>query len=328
MPTSEDDFGRVGLKLSLKAPGACPPAHCIGGMLNDLPAVDPPRPRDPELRRGCMETGSVYCTQGFSSRRVVGPVYNGRGEATRKNRPSSGSKRPESIRHLDFKPTPLPESSKRCYAWTHRPHGYENPDQWEDPPALSATATGGSSGTAAAARPTHPVCSAGVVALEHKRAFPEIQRQETFDPGRPRLAQAPQGSWGGWGRHGEPGRRVLVSPWDSLLPKNGGDEAECRFSDARKKAFPHLTYSDTTQLTRWHLNPRSDIDPVALKRVHVNMPLEARGAGAAAAAEVVAPRAAGQPSNAPVEGSALAWYDAVRAADLAAAGRAQPHTAR
>jgi len=334
MPTTEDDFGRVGLKLSLKAPGACQPVHCIGGLLHDLPADPPPQPRDPELRRGCMDAGTVHCQQGFPSRRLLGTVHDlNSGEVVRKNRPSSGRERPSGMRQIDFKPSPLREGSKRCYDWTNGPSGYQNPIQWEDSPAAGPGATGaagGSSGSSSA-RPSHPVSSTGVVALEHKRAFPALQHRETANPGKPRLAQAPDGSWGGWGRRGEPGRKLLVQPWDSLKPRNSesSNEVDYRMSDASRKPFPHLMYSDTRHLTRWHLDPKDDIDPITTKRVHVNTVLEARGAAGVPA--IVMPKAAGQPSRAPVEGSALSWYDSIRAAELAGGGGragAAPHTAR
>merc|ERR1712048_1475368 len=164
------------------------------------------------------------------------------------HRPQSAEEKPRALKHIDFVPQPskAPQGgSKRCYDWVYRPTGWENPVQYEEPPEPGK-------------RPSHPVCSDGVVGLEHKKWFPEVLFAKTgiIPPG---LCKAPHGSWGGWGKGGTPGRRRQDGPWDSVQPKSGTHDpaqTEFRFCDARTKAFPEMKYEDTWHLTRWHVDPR------------------------------------------------------------------------
>lgn len=261
----------IRVRRTPKGPGLCARGPCLGATLADVPGEPGPRQRElAELQRSSLEPGSNYCPEAFSARRQRCAVLDASGQVYEKNRPSAEATRPESIRIVGYDPRPYVEPGgrgKRCYDWTHRPTGWENPDQWEEPPVPGQ-------------RPTHPVCAVGAVALEHKRSFPEKQLQETACPGQPRLSQAPFGSeWGGWARSGAPGRKPLLQPWDSLVPRGStaadATEAAYRFSDAKRKPFPDMQYRDTSHLTRWHLDAKADIDPIARKMVHVNTPRQA-----------------------------------------------------
>lgn len=322
MPVYEDDFGqRVLLNAGKgKAPGACQPRHGIGLSVLDVRPEREVKLREPELGKSHMHTGSVYALEDMSSRRLRGAVYDVQGKVLHTERLSSPDRRGKGIRTCDFIPLPrrqLEHIAKRTFEHTHRPTGYENPDQWEEPPVPGV-------------RPSHPVSATGVVALERRRIFPERQHRPTGIP-PPELSEAPHGSeWGGWARDGAPGRRPLQTPWDSLRPRPGAaeDTAEYRFSDARARRYPDLMYRPTAHLTSWHTHPQQDIDPVKMARVHLNTPT-ADTATAAAASETFRRNkallpAAGKPSNLPNEGSAMPWYERIREAEL----RAVPLTAR
>jgi len=247
-------------------------------------------------------------------------TLNPRGQVVQANTPSCGNGRPEARAHIDFCPLPKrqpEEQSKQCFEHTYGPTGLNNTNQWESVPTPGE-------------RPSHPVCAAGVVALEKKRVYPEQQLKETTYPGRPRTSEAPNTirEWGGWGRGGAPGRKPMQQPWDSLAPSGPlpvGQEADFRLSDARKKSFAHRTHADTKHLTRWHLDAR---ESASITQIHTNTPREvgvagSSGAVGAAASAVLAPPA-GRRSGIPKEGASLHWYDDFRSAELART----PHTAR
>lgn len=320
MPTTEDDFGRPSPRMSLKGPGAFPPRDCIGSLIVDVQPEPAVRPREYDVARSSLATGSVYCTEAPADRRLKRSVYDGEGKVISCQRPTSESRpRPQGIRQVAHVPSsqkgPL-DGSKRCFDWTQRPTGFENPEQWEEPPGTTM-------------RPSHPVCQNGVVALDHRRGFAALQYQETGIP-PPKMCKAPHGSeWGGWARNGAPGRQPLQGPWDSLEAKSGGVEAESRFCDARTRRFPEMKDSDTRHLTRWHFDAQRDVDPRSSKKQHLNSPaIPGPGNGSSrtmlgVGMATVRHAAAGRPSGCAVEGTALPWYERLRGAEIPA-----PYSAR
>jgi len=314
MTLTEDDFGiiRPSWAGRGKADGACPPRNSIGLTLADVKPEPEIRPREPDQCRPNLGTSTVYALEDMSSRRLKRSVFDQGGKALTKQRPSSGNGRPEGIKRIDYMPEKQRaphETTKRCFGWTHRPTGYENPDTYEEPVEPGV-------------RPSHPVCAIGPVATDRKRAF-HAQIQSTGIP-PPRMSKAPHGSdWGGWGVNGAPGRKPLQSPWDSLQKKDpSSDEADYRFCDARTRRYPEMKYQDTFHLTRWHWDAQHDIDPIGAKRIHLNTPT-ASTVGTAAGQRMAQVPAAGKKSNMPVEGAALPWYERIREQELKA-----PMTAR
>lgn len=78
--------------------------------------------------------------------------------------------RQSSIRHIPYTPTPQKhprDGSTRQYSWSHRPTAWNNPVTYEDPPEPGK-------------RPTHPVCSVGLVATDRKRCYPEKPAEMGF----------------------------------------------------------------------------------------------------------------------------------------------------
>jgi len=301
MPVTEDDFGfsQPAWKGRLKGKGACLPQHSIGAGLWDVQPEPDPIPRLHDLAKPTLD-GALYAIEAIPSRRLKKAVVNDEGEVIGSN-PSRGCARPEGLRKIDFVPKSQRapwDQLKRAYAFTTRPTGYENPDQWEE-----VHVTG--------ARPSHPVSAQGPVSLDTKKIFPEREMPTGVPPVD--LCKPPAGAeWGGWGANGAPGRAAMQQPWDSL--KGATEEAEARFSDARTKRFPHMKYHDTLHLTRWHADPVADIDDIVQKRIHMN-----RGTSSTAvstAGQRIVHPAAGILSNLPVEGSRLPWYEKVRNEEL------------
>jgi len=213
---------------------------------------------------------------------------------------------------IQFTPQPqrgIFDTSKKCFEFRHRPTGYDNPVQWEEP-AMPGV------------RPSHPVSARGAVALEHKRSFPEKQHQETGIP-PPHMCKAPVANeWGGWAESGAPGRRPLLGPWDSLEPEVEGAPSEFRFCDARTKRFPEMKYHDTLHLTRWHLDPYKDVDSPGGHKLHFNMPTDGI---IAATPKDSAPLSARWPKAAPARLPAAGRPSGIQAGE---SGEAAPHTAR
>jgi hypothetical protein len=273
--------------------------------------------------RSALEYGSL-CPQEGKPNKVVKEVVNPiTGKVINMHRNSTGESRPEGIRKIEHVPTqnkgPV-EGSKRSFPWVVSTQtGYNNPVQYEDPPEQGK-------------RPSHPVFADGVIAIEHKKCFPEHANAKTaIVP--PVLCKAPKDSWGGWSRGGCPGRRRQDGPWDSMQPKSGDDDAqlaEFRFSDARTKRFPEMKYAPTFHLTRWHLDPEAHVDLRKQTRVHLNDPVPTQAG--AQLPECLYDAAAGKPSGLPAEGAGLSFYDRVRDADDEAgakwAFRTAPFTAR
>eukprot|EP00931_Biecheleriopsis_adriatica_P061616 TRINITY_DN37052_c0_g1_i1.p1 TRINITY_DN37052_c0_g1~~TRINITY_DN37052_c0_g1_i1.p1 ORF type:complete len:315 (-),score=54.12 TRINITY_DN37052_c0_g1_i1:74-1018(-) len=309
----EDDFGvvRPAWKGRLRGTGTCLPQHQIGAGLWDVMPEPEITPRQHDLDKVSLDS-RYYPKESISTRRLKGPVLDQKGEVkTSQNQTSDLDNRREGVKIIDFVPAHqkgVYAGSKRCFDWVlNKPSGFHNPIQWEDEVGPGK-------------RPSHPVSANGMVALDRKKIFPE---QPTGIPPKV-LSKPPFGSeWGGWAQSGAPGRAPLMQPWDSLLPASGDNEvAENRFCDARLKRFPEMKYPDTTHLIQWHLDAQADIDPVMAKRVHLNQPTASSATSAAGQQIARVPRA-GKPSNMPVEGAALPWYEKVREKELKA-----PLTAR
>jgi len=120
-----------------------------------------------------------------------------------------------------------------------RPTAFDNPVTYEGPLVPGE-------------RPPHPVCNDGVVALDRKRAFPELAYKATS------LVM---------GKRPEEHNTYLnmSSGGGSWVPTEAQDvaglgEMDCiRISDARRKKFPEMTYTDTLHLTTWHWG-KGDLD--------------------------------------------------------------------
>jgi hypothetical protein len=242
-------------------------------------------------------------------RRLKKPVIGADGNEINVQGPSSDYKRPEGIRRMEGEPIPQKHwlsGSKRCYEWrAQRPSLFNNPVTYEEPVEPGK-------------RPSHPVAAIGVVpiGLEHKRSFPDKSYAHTSIPPA-RMSKAPTGNeWGGWGRRGEPGRKVMDGPWQ-VEPRDRelqeGEEAEFRVSDARIRQFPHEKNKDTNWLTNWHFDSRHDIDEVKKKKYSIGQPLAS--ATTSRAPTVYLPPA-GKASGLVTEGTALSYYDRVRDAEL------------
>lgn len=328
MPTTEDDFGKTGRRKFTATwnPGACQPRHGLGATLADVRPASPATQRRTlvGLPTGCMDVGAVHVQEAISSRRHRGGVSNSHGETVHTNAPSAERMRSVGKRTFDFVPAAkksLEDQGKRCYEWTNRPSGYENPEQWEAPSMPGQ-------------RPTHPVSSTGVVALGHRRPCPEVQHAETCSPGDPRRSRPPVNGaeFGGWAKSGAPGRGPFNGLWDSLEPNAAaaatGADVVVRLGDMRKKPFPDRDYTDAAHLTRWHLDPRADIDPVVRRQVILNVANEELSPGLVTPrAAMVRRPAAGMRTGLAKEGAALQYYDRVRDGEAAAASGG-PWTAR
>lgn len=256
-PVPEEDFGKsVRSKfLSTKRPAACPPEDGVGATLLDV-RPEPPAPhkmRVPGMPDGSLQLGTLYFSEPMSDRHGLRQIDS-----------PKGLPKAEGKRQIPYIPVPKAGvESKKCFPWTHRPTGYNNPDQWEEPPVPGV-------------RPTHPVSITGIVALEHKRNFPELQYGRTADPGNPRKSKAPpiKSEYGGWGpKTGAPGRQMHRGVWDSLKPDglHSGVDVMERFGDATRKPFPEFSQADTRHLTRWHLGA-ADLDQAKQSRIRVNEP--------------------------------------------------------
>lgn len=315
MLAPEDDFGRVRAQeeLPCRRRGACRPRPNIGTSLWDVAPEPPPSVRGPAskaaqvLEEGQL-LGGVHRELGQETpRRLKKSVEDADGRILDASRPSSGRKRPEGIRQIDMMhvrtKAPL-EGAKRCFDWTHGPTGPWNPKTYEEPPESGS-------------RPSHPVSSQGVVALEHKRYFPEKQNVATAHVPPLRLKPESGVEMGGWGRDGAPGRKAHRGPWDSVLTHEG-DEAQSYLADARRQKFPEFANRPTDHLTRWHLHPLHDVDPPMRRKVQLNVPMDAGGAGRGMASMP----AAGRPTGVAIEGCRLSFYDRIREAE------AGPRTAR
>jgi len=241
-------------------------------------------------------------------RRLKKPVVGADGQPITVQGPSSARLKPEGIRRIEPEPTPQKHwlsGSKRCFAWkSELPTLFNNPVTYDEPVEPGT-------------RPSHPVCAIGVVprGKEHKRAFPEKAYTITSIPPA-RMNKAPTGNeWGGWGRRGEPGRKVMDGPWQ-VEPRERelkeGEEAEFRVSDARVRLFPGQKNYDTAWLTNWHFDSRHHVDEVKKKKFSLGEPL----ASCSTSREQAVHRpAAGKASMLISEGTALSYYDRVRAAD-------------
>mmetsp|Transcript_100300 Transcript_100300/g.178326 ORF Transcript_100300/g.178326 Transcript_100300/m.178326 type:complete len:311 (-) Transcript_100300:42-974(-) len=310
MPVYEDDFGfsKPAWHGKGKRLGECQPEDTIGIAMWDVKPEKEVVPRTHELDRPTLDK-TWYAKEGINSRRLKKPVLNEEGEALTSQRASSGQERPQGLKSINFIPAVQRawfDSKKRCFDYGHKPTGYENPDQWETIPTPGE-------------RPSHPVSAVGVVALDRKAAFPEKQNAPTGII--PALSKPPSGAeWGGWASDGAPGRAPMQQPWDSL--QGPGEDPQSRFCDARTKRFPEMTYNDTYHLTRWHLDAKTDIDPISLKRIGTGNPT--KSFAASTAGRNIAQAAAGKPSNNPIEGTSLDWYDKIRAKETKKA----PLTAR
>lgn len=304
MLATEDDFGKRLPRYSRKAPGRYPPVDLIGTSIADVCPEPDTQPHEHVLAKTHLDSTFHY-PEPLTDRRLRRPICNSEGQAIDFQRPSSGRPKAAGIEQIDFVPLPQKHpqhSSKRSFAWSRFPTGYDNPVQWEDPPVPGV-------------RPSHPVCANGVVALEQRRIFPAQQFQETGIP-PPRLSKAPHNGseWGGWGANGAPGRHPLIQPWDSLEPTNGGVQIEERFCDARTKRFPDMKFHNTFHLTQWHLDPQHHVDKCSSKKMHLNKATTSTANSAIGQSRLPA---AGRPSGIPAEGCALPWYDDFRAAELA-----------
>jgi hypothetical protein len=241
-------------------------------------------------------------------RRLRKTVFRPDGEAIDLSKPSSMPSRQEGIKRIEQVIEVRKHEkggSKRCFPWTHRPTAWENPVTYEDPPNIGT-------------RPSHPTCSNGVVAKEHKRYFPEKAPATAIPPAN--MSKAPIGNeWGGWARNGAPGREVMDGPWQ-VEPRDRelaeGEEAEFRVSDARVKRFPEMKYNDTTWLTTWHTHSRDDVEPRRQTKYHLNVPIESCSP---TCEDAVFLPAAGKTINLPAEGTKLDFYDRVRLMDQARA---------
>lgn len=284
-----DDFGFVEKWRRRRGAGECTPRSLIGATLADFQPEKEVTVRLNDSVLSELEMGTIYCRKDLTnSRRLRKTVLDGDGAKVDSQRPSSGTERPQGIRAIALHPTPNKspfEGTKRCFEWaTSQPTGPDNPKSWEEPVEPGKPVCG--------KRPSHPVCATGIVALEHKRDFPELRARPTADPGNPLMSKAPFGNgWGGWAASGAPGRKVLQGPWDSLEPSQKGhgvsnclagepkqsprqeEETEYRFCDARTRRFPELTAQPTFHLTRWHLDAKNDLEVYSAKRVHTNHPL-------------------------------------------------------
>jgi len=328
---TQDDFGRAIRRPLNKGKGMFTPRHKIGVQVTDLREVM--RPEGTYSACGGtpskMDYGSMCPTEVLPEKRLRKEAKNPQtGKVIDLQRPSSGKPPRPSMARVDYIPLPQKDprhGAKRCFDYVYKPTGLENTVQYEEPVEPGK-------------RPSHPVCADGIVALEHKRGYPEIQNAKTSIP-PPKLCKPPHGSWGGWAGGGAPGRRRQDGPWDSVQPKSGSDDidqAEFRFCDARTRRFPEMKYNSTFHITAWHLDPERDIDEQKHLKVHLNDAVPIKNGARRYGAEVQS--AAGRPSGMPVEGAALSFYDKVREHDElvahAKAARAlpraisAPHSAR
>lgn len=317
--SSEDDFGRTRKQLghtSHRRAGDMPPRNWIGARVSDLPDEKPVRPHQADLQQSSLDM--ILCPKKVVPfRKLKKPTVNESGEPVDCQRPAPDLPQRRGLRHIDYVPSKMPlhdifPSSKKNFEWVQgQKTGWNNPRQYESVPSADGS------------RPSHPVSVNGVVALEHRRCYPELQHQETGIP-PPLYCKAPSGStWGGWATGGVPGRASQKGPWDSLVKECGGAENEpdeWRFSDARTKHYPEMRNGlETFVHTRWHMHPVQDLNAQGQKLVHQNMP--APGAGKPDHHRPPAGRATGMVS----EGVCLPYYEKARAADLTFSA---PHTAR
>lgn len=273
-----------------------------------------------------METSTLYAKDLTEGRKQLRTVFDEAGRATG----AQGShlsdvapapqtettrlrERPRGLKPCNWNPEPQKtRDTKRCFEWTRRPTGYENVTQYE-----SVTIDLGK-------RPSHPISPAGVVSLGGKRSYPEASYAETGIP-PPALPKAPDGrQWGGWGEKGEPGRKLHDRPWEVALD-TGGDEADVRIGDMRKKKFSEQKYYLTNHLTAWHLDAEHDIDPVKERLIHHNQIATVRGqpvvkggsldtTGPVVALARLQRAMAGKATKSCAEGAAIQWYDDFRSA--------------
>lgn len=173
------------------------------------------RSKDRDLQEKAQENRRL-------KRIVVGP--DGKPMDAQKASDPRGGKQ-SSIRHIPYTPTPQKhchDGSKRQYSWIHRPTAWENPVSYEDPPEPGK-------------RPTHPVCSVGLVATDRKRCYPE--------------------------KSSEMGLILMDPPSD---PAPGRD-----LEDERPEVK-----SDTAWLTNWHWDSRYDCDPPKQNKYSLGVPIE------------------------------------------------------
>jgi hypothetical protein len=291
-------------------------ADQIGENVADVKGPDTIRQREPPYNRSNLHSSTLIVQDDSAGKRLKKSVLD------EKNNPIlSGNEnmkgevylesvrlaeKPKSVRRIDWLPTPREKpESKRCFEWTHRPTGYENPVQFEEPPEPGK-------------RPTHPISPCGVPETGGRRC-PEYSKvyPKTGIPA-PALSKAPQDAgWGGWGPSGEPGRRRLDRPWE-IADRNydgPGESVEMVIGDMSKKKFSDQRYQNTSALTMWHFDSKHDIDPIYQRRIHHCEAVRPDGTG-----RLPHMPAAGKKSGAVAEGSALPWYDTVRGREAFFAG--------
>jgi len=297
MPITEDDFGKPRLRAELpcRARGKSRPQHRIGATVADLAAYTQPSKVscENELGKSHLVSGPKHDIDSdtYIQRRQKKTIYmdGRRVDAQLESLPSDTH---QGVKHIDYVPSPQRpyfSDRKRCFDWTHRPTGYENPLQYD------TLAENG-----------------------HKRAFPELHYPDT-NVASPRFSKAPHGSdWGGWARTGEPGRQRLNQPWDSVRPSAPDMPPNMHFCDARRKKFSEMRYPETAEHTTWRAHPKDDVSHAPPTKIHLNQAMS--GYSSPAAGGRRAP--AGLRTGLATEGANLQFYDMVRDAERT------PHTAR
>lgn len=309
----EDDFGRPVRRRTCKALGIFQPCDSIGASLTHLP--QPAETKRKHLEHE-FDNDDTYLEMGALTipeptrdwSRLKKTVFDDGGKAVTSQRPSSGNGRTSGVKQMDHLPNlqkgPM-DGSKRCFPWSCRPTGYQNPVSYEDPPVPGV-------------RPSHPVPAVGLVSLGHRRAFPEKEVKTSIPP---RSSKAPTGSeWGGWAKNGAPGRAPLDRPWEVETDAKNPDGL--RVTDARIRQFVEMKNPPTAHHTQWHTDARNHIDPVKQSRVHHSEPLSPVAPSGSLTERgemhmMLNMRGAGKPTGSHVEGAALPFYDRFRAEEAA-----------
>jgi len=270
----------------------------------DVKGEDSVRQREAPYGKSSLHQSTLNCLDTAEGKRLRRTVYDEEGDeplVCGHNEVFHNTKRLASkakgVRALDHLPKPQKnETSKRCYEWIHRPSGYENPVQYDEPCVPGV-------------RPSHPISSGGVPETGHKR-IPDMQKAypATGIPA-PYLSEPDAGKWGGWGPSGEPGRRRLDRPWEIKDKSYDGEGESCKLvvGDMSKKKFSDQRYQNTSALTSWHFDPENDMDKILIRKIHH---CEATAPDGSGRLPHVAP--AGKATGACAEGSCMQWYDTVR----------------
>lgn len=291
-----DNFGKRPSRKSFKG-RAWAPQDSIRSHLADLDSEPQRSSRDVSKQRSSLDVSSlvVHVGEERRARRPIAAWSDAAGSGRPLRRAMDDC--PRAVRTMLPPVTRTPQKgtldgAKRCFDWNHKPTGYDNPEQFEEPVSPGV-------------RPSHPVGPVGLVSQGHRRCFPDRALGSTL-PGATTKAAKNGAEWGGWAVGGAPGRAPMRQPWE-VAAVDGSCEDTFRVADARRRKRSDLKFPSTASHTMWHTHPHTDIDPLRQAQIHFCTPLPST----AAAEELLRPMA-GKPSLMVTEGAALHYYDALR----------------